>query len=195
MIYKYECGHETEGKYKPSAYITKCPACYYKWKAGLSTEETREMRQAKLDRKSERRERWAASANKKAEAIMKSVPSYAHDNAFITQPGPEMDRARAKIHARYDRAFEMQAKAAEHLTHVGQVAVVKGDAEKRRQAVRDENDSLVKVGDKVYDWSFGSGVLMKINKKTYTIKFDNSGRAFPRDKSYLDMKRSGQNAS
>ncbi len=195
MLYKYECGHEAEGKYKPSAYITKCPACYYKWKSELSTEQIREMRQAKLDRKSARRERWAESAMKKAEAIKKSIPAYAHDWAFITQPGAEMNKARAKINARHDRAFEMQAKAEEHLSHVGQVAVVRGDKERARQAIRDENDKQVKIGDRMYDWCFGWGVLTRINKKTYTVKFDNSGNAYPRDKSYFDMKRSGQSAA
>jgi len=62
----------------------------------------------------------------------------------------------------------------------------KGDAEAKRQIQRDLADSQIVVGSKVYDWSFGDGVVEKVNKKTYTIQFK-SGSKFTRDKSYIKI--------
>lgn len=60
----------------------------------------------------------------------------------------------------------------------------KGDAERKREEQRAKVDTLFKVGSNVYDFCFREGVIMKVNKKTFTIKFA-SGSTFTRDKSYF----------
>lgn len=60
----------------------------------------------------------------------------------------------------------------------------KGDAERKREQERQANDAVVRVGSKVKDWVFGLGEVLKVNKKTYTIKWP-SGSVFTRDKSYI----------
>ena len=154
-------------------------------------EAVREYRQAKLDRKSDRRQAWAASAVKQADSIDKSLTPY-KDYTFITQPilvGHHSEKGHRnllkRIHGRMDKEYELRKKAENHLQHVGAKAVVKGDAERRYQAVRDKNDAALTVGSKVYDACFGEGVIKKVNKKTYTITWDKSGNTWTRDKSFV----------
>lgn len=58
----------------------------------------------------------------------------------------------------------------------------KGDAEKRRQQQRDANDQKIKVGD-IVKTIYGMREVVKINKKTYTIKCNTSNITI--DKSFI----------
>lgn len=154
-------------------------------------EAVREYRQAKLDRKSARREEWAASAVKKADNIDKSLTPY-KDYAFITQPilvGHHSEKGHRnllkRIHGRMDKEYELRKKADEHLQHVGKKAVVKGDAARRDQDIRDKWDTIIFVGSKVHDFCFGDGIVKKVNKKTYTITWEGSGNTWTRDKIFV----------
>lgn len=190
MLYTYACGHTTEGKYAPSERITKCPACYRRWLAGLSTEEIRAIRQERLDRKSERRAEWARSALKKADGIRAYTDKFRGDIAFNTQPASpnsSFGRFRDRINRKSEKEFELREKAKHHLSHVGAVAVVKGDAERRYQAQRDANDLVIFVGSRINDIIFGDGTVIKKNKKTYTIKWDKSGNTWTREKEYVKL--------
>jgi hypothetical protein len=60
----------------------------------------------------------------------------------------------------------------------------KGDAERKRQAKRNESDERVKIGDLIDTVLYGLRELIKINKKTYTIKFPD-GRTTTIDKSFI----------
>ena len=81
--------------------------------------------------------------------------------------------------------MELRQKAKEHLNHVGRKAVVAGDAARRDQEKREQNDSLLSVGSKVHDFCLGTGVIKKINKKTYTITWNNYGNTYTRDKIFV----------
>ncbi len=94
---------------------------------------------------------------------------YTGDIAFNTQPGHIPLRAR--VIAQNDRAFEslniadrFQRKA-DSLRHVR----VAGDAETKRQALRDFVRSRLEVGMEVDTCHYGRGIVKKINKKTATI--------------------------
>jgi hypothetical protein len=190
MIYTYACGHTAEGKYAPSERITKCPDCYRKRFEGLSVEEIRGIRQEKLDRKSARRAGWVKSALKKADEIRAYTDKFRGDYAFNTQPAnpnSSFGRFRDRINRRSDKEYELRQKAENHLSHVGVIAVVKGDAERRYQARRDANDLVIFIGSKITDIIFGDGVVIKKNKKTYTIKWDKSGNTWTRDKEYVKL--------
>ena len=50
--------------------------------------------------------------------------------------------------------------------------VVKGDAERKRAKEREELDSVLNIGSRVYHYSFGAGTITRIFSKSYRIKFD-----------------------
>lgn len=62
----------------------------------------------------------------------------------------------------------------------------KGDAEAKREEQRALADSKISVGSQVTDWVFGTGVVERVNKKTYTIRFS-SGMKCARDKSFIKI--------
>ena len=147
-------------------------------------EEIRALRQAKADRKADRYEEWADKREVKAGVDLNSHPEYRHDWAFISQPGHIP--ARARMIAADDRAYEsltiakgMREKA-NSLRHV-QVA---GDAERRRQAVRERLDNIIAKGTRVNDPCFGNGEVIGVYAKSYRIRFDR-GYTYARDKSYV----------
>jgi hypothetical protein len=147
-------------------------------------EEIRALRLERAERRAARLEEWAGKRELKADTQLNSMPEIRHDWAFITQPG--RIPLREKMNAADNRAFESLEMAremrrkAESLRHVR----VKGDAEMRRQAVRDKLDSLVTKGSRVHDFCFGSGEVVRVNAKSYSIRFD-SGSTYARDKSYV----------
>lgn len=154
-------------------------------------ESIREYRQAKLDRKSERRQSWADSAVKQADNIDKSLNPY-KDYSFITQPilvGHHSEKSHRnllkRIHGKMDKEYELRKKADLHLQHVGRKAIVKGDAARRDQDIRDKWDTIIFVGSKVHDFCFGDGIVKKVNKKTYTITWDKTGNTWTRDKTFV----------
>jgi len=55
-------------------------------------------------------------------------------------------------------------------------ARVKGDAERAKQIKREANDLKAVIGGVVFDGVFGDGIIEKINKKTYTIRFKSKVR-------------------
>lgn len=61
-----------------------------------------------------------------------------------------------------------------------------GDAECQREEKRKIADQAITIGSQVVDWCFGSGIVERVNKKTYTIRFS-SGYKCARDKSYLKL--------
>ena len=157
-----------------------CPGC-----EPTDSEEIREYRQEKADRKADRYEGWATKREADATAKLNSYPSMRHDWAFITQPGHIP--ARARMIKADDRAYEslqvasqMKEKAAS-LRHVR----VAGDAAKRDQATREAHDLIIRKGSKVFDVCFGTGEVMGVFTKSYRIKWDRSGSTWSRDKIFV----------
>jgi hypothetical protein len=148
----------------------------------MDTEEIRRLRQEKADRKAARLRSWAGSAEKKAESIDASIP---HDMQFWTQPG--MLRTKRKLRDRMDRGTRLEIHAQELREKADRIqnsVRVAGDAERKRQAVREQRDQQISVGSQVEDLCFGVGQVVRINKKTYSIRFG-SGSAYARDKSFV----------
>jgi len=148
------------------------------------TEEIRKFRTDKAEAKAERLDEWAEKREVKAEAALNSFPTMRHDWAFITQPGHIP--ARERMNAADDRARE-SLRVAERL-HSRAASIrdvrVAGDAERKRQELRDHLDTLISKGSRVYDWCFGDGEVIQVCKKSYRIKFDR-GFTYARDKSYV----------
>jgi len=148
-------------------------------------EEIRHFRQLKADIKADKYDEWASKREQKANQQLNSYPEIRHDIAFNTQPGHIPFRER--MNNADDRAYKSLRIAekfrdkAENLRKVR----VKGDAAKRTQAERDKNDEWVKVGMKVHSWIVGECEIVKINKKTYTVKSGKTGNTFTEDKSFI----------
>lgn len=158
-----------------------CPGC-----EPTEVEEIRAYRQERADRKAERLEGWAEKRRTVAEGTLNTIRErYRGDFAFNTQPGHIPERAR--VIRREDRAFE-SLRVADGLA--GRAASlragvrVKGDAERKRQHHREIADQHIQVGTRVHDFCFGNGIVTRVNRLSYTIKFD-SGSTYARDKTYV----------
>lgn len=137
---------------------------------------------------------WADLADKKREELSKAW--YAKYGQFDwSEPiklGHHSQRRHERVFEERDNFFriqiELEGKAkrfrekAANLEHFANTN--KGDAERKREQERQENDAVITVGSKVKDWVFGLGEVVKVNKKTYTVKWANS-LVFTRDKSYV----------
>ena len=148
------------------------------------TEDIRSYRQEKADRKADRYEEWAEKREVKATAQLNSHPSIRHDWAFITQPGripfrERMNRSDDRAMESLNMAKGMRNKA-DSLRHVK----VAGDAERKRQAIREALDKIIGKGCRVADAVFGTGEVISVHKKSYRIKFDR-GFTYARDKSFV----------
>ena len=142
-----------------------CPPC-----APTDPETIRILRQEAADRKAERYEEWARKRRQKAGVLETRNAPYRGDIAFNTQPGHIPERTR--VIARTEKAWEHTSTAmdfeerAERLRRGVRVA---GDAEKRRQAVRDAMRARIKIGMRVDTGIYGLGVVERINRKTATV--------------------------
>jgi hypothetical protein len=133
------------------------------------TEEVREYRQEAADRRADKLDEWAQKRVSKANTQLNSYPSLRNDYAFVTQPGhiplrARMIKADEKAYESLKIARDMAGKA-ENLRHVR----VAGDAERDREARREETRQWIKVGMMVFNSMFGKGRVLRINKKTATI--------------------------
>ena len=144
-----------------------CPAC-----APTDPEEIRAYRQEAADKKADKYETWAENREQKSNAVLNHIRDrYRGDSAFNTQPGHIPERARAI--RKEDKALEslniakgFRAKA-QGLRHVR----VAGDAERKREASRSKCREWLQVGMTVHSPLYGNGEVLKINKKTASVKF------------------------
>jgi len=165
---------------------------YVKW-AGifcleheLTTEDIRKFRQERVDKKAERLINKAQRLEKIADEKQSGFDKFRGDTSFLTQPGHIPFRK--KLIDRYDKGMELRneaEKAREKAESITNGVRVKGDAEKRHQAKRDYLTNNIKVGDKIY-WMVTNLVeIVKINKKSFTIK--GKFGSFNVDKSLCDL--------
>jgi len=171
-------------------YLGNCKICakeieigshvqYVKW-AGifcieheLTTEDIRKFRQESADKKAERLNNKASRLERMANEKQAGFDKYRGDIAFLTQPGHIPFRR--KLIDRYDKGIELRneaEKAKERAESISNSIRVKGDAERKHQAKRDFMTTNVKIGDKV-NWMHTKELeVLKINKKTFTLKGD-----------------------
>lgn len=133
------------------------------------TEDIRHFRTLKAEAKADRFDAWAAKRESKANAQLNSYPEIRHDIAFCTQPGripfrDRMNKADARACESLTVAGRMREKA-ENLRHVR----VKGDADRARQAKRENVLTWLKVGMEVDTGIYGKGIVKKINRKSAKI--------------------------
>jgi len=150
-------------------------------------EEIRQYRQVKADVKADKYDSWAAKREKDATARLNTLPEVRHDWAFITQPGHIPLRARMNksddiAYESLGKASEMRQKA-ESLRNVS----VKEDAERRRQAEREAQDKVIGKGSRVRDFMFGEGTVVGVYKKSYRVRFAESGSTYARDKTFVRL--------
>jgi hypothetical protein len=105
-------------------------------------------------------------------------------------PSSPFGRQRERVYKRYDQGIQLLIEAGELRKKAEwlekRAAVVKGDAERARQEKREQQDKLISVGAKVYDFCYRKGVVTRVNKKTYTIRFT-SGFTCARDKTFVEL--------
>ncbi len=146
---------------------------------------------AKKLAKADRLDAVAAECRKKIEPY--------NDWAFWTEPikiGHHSEKRHRNLRERLGntirRGFEAdhEARKIREYAATPPKARIAGDAENRRQALRDKLDTLLGVGSRVHDVVFGHGTIRRVHKKSYTVEFDTS-RAGPgtftcsRDKSFF----------
>jgi len=136
--------------------------------------------------KAERRTAWAQAAEDQAAQILAGQAG--RDWAFLSQPGHIP--ARARDIAQANRAFALQAKAAEHRAKAAELsrmaATDKGDAERVRQALRDA--LTLEPGQQVVSVHYGAATVVKVNAKSVRIRLP-SGFETTQDKSYVRAAR------
>ena len=149
------------------------------------TEEIRHFRQLKADKKADRLIGKAARLEREAEQKMSAFNEARKDWAWVSQPGHIPGRD--KIINRYDKVYELlrEARQARDRAESVQKVRVAGDAERKRERIRQAMDQRVQKGSRVYDFCFGNGTIVSVHKKSYRIKFDGSGSTWARDKSYV----------
>ena len=140
---------------------------------------------------------WADKAITNAEAIetaLKADPRFT-DMQFWTEPikiGHHSERGHRSTRARYtakmDKALELRAKAKAMREKADNLEAFAnrnaGDAARKRKELRAEADKRFTVGSRVFDPCFRGGVITKVNKNTYTVRYDR-GFSFSRDKVYF----------
>jgi hypothetical protein len=193
IIVKYagecaECGHELE--IGQQAEYEKTTGIFCVGHFPTDVEKIREFRQAKADRRADKYEEWAEKRESKATAQLNSYPEIRHDWAFITQPGhipfrARMNRADERAHDSLTVAEGFRNKA-ENIRHVR----VKGDAARRDEIKRAEVDSWIQSGMVVDTCHFGQLEVVKVNKKTVTLKGKFSGN-FTHDKIFISPINTG----
>ena len=137
---------------------------------------------------------WATKRQEKQKALEENHFKWTKDFDF-TEPikiGHHSERKHRKIFEKRDnemraiieneKVIKRMLEKAENLESFANTN--KGDAERKRETQRELADSVFKKGDKIYDVCYRDGEILKVNTKTYTIKFA-SGFTTTRDKSYF----------
>lgn len=154
-------------------------------------ERLRAIRQERLDRRSERLNARADRLERLADEQSDKLKPY-DDYAFWTQPilvGHHSEKSHRRLRDRLSNAMDKSVQFAKEAAELRQAAEpqkarIAGDAERRRQAERDALDKLITIGSRVMDYCFGEGTVVRIHKKSYTVKYDR-GMQYSRDKSYF----------
>lgn len=183
-----------------SKYDGECTACGESFEAGTTIgyskptgtfcvgciptdpEEIRAYRQAKIDRKNDRRESWAQARERRAAAAQRTSDTLMGrdrssdgraDWALVTQPGYIPQRARAN--RAQEKAWGELAKADEHRSKKLGRARVAGDAERAREAKREKAREWVEKGMLVRSVLYGLVRVTRVNKKTVSFVRESDG--------------------
>lgn len=157
-------------------------------------ERLRAIRQARLDKKIERWRGQADRREQQAAAVETQIKPY-DDYAFWTEP-VKTDHYSAGRHTRLREKLRNKDIKRLHLTEEARQlrekadtaersgARIAGDAARRDQAIREQRDQAISVGSRVTDVCFGEGEVVRVHRKSYTVKWDR-GSTFSRDKIFV----------
>lgn len=152
----------------------------------VEVDDIRAFRAARAERKADRMRGKADRLYKEAERRQSAFNRGRQDWAWLTQPGhiPGRDKALEQ----YDKGMRCRIEADEIRKQAESLVIhktiVKGDAERRRQAKRDALDTVLKKGARVNSVFFGPGEIVGVYKKSYRVKFDR-GFTQSTDKSWV----------
>lgn len=147
----------------------------------LTGEELRAARAEKNQRKADRLKKQLSTAERRSKEYHEKSDSYVKNIPFgqpilvghhsegvhrkaIKRSQQNMDRAVEE----YNRAERLKSR----IKSLEKKPVVKGDAAKGYAKQDAERDKYVKVGSQVNEAIFGRGTVTRVNKKTYSIKYD-----------------------
>lgn len=175
----------------------------------LTREELRERRAEIRNRNADQLEARAASRRTKAGNLDTDVKrgSNGNDYNFWTQPAMHHNSRVRAFENHRERLRETMCKAgdlreearelerrAEALRHT---PAIKGDAERAREAAREELNKVITVGSPIINpsWALSKGYVIKVNRKTYTVEWE-TGDTFAIEKTFvkLDTSRPKQEA-
>jgi hypothetical protein len=135
-------------------------------------EDIRDFRLFKAEKKADRLNARSYKLIDDANRRMKPLERMRGDIAFFTQPG--RIAARDRMFDQYDKGCKLHTEAGKLQERaVGIIRAktrVAGDAERKRQAKRDAIKAVLKPGMRVHTMIFGDATIVKVNRKTATVK-------------------------
>lgn len=141
-------------------------------------EEIRRVRTERAERKAAQRLKWAEAKERKATQLSQEAERMAGAIPFgqpilVGHHSERGDRSfRSRIDRKYSAASEADRTAAYHRQKAANILAygtrVRGDAERARQAKREEADKVIGIGVRVFSPIVGTGVVTRINTKTYS---------------------------
>lgn len=156
----------------------------------------RAIRQARIDRKADRLRAQAKTADMRAQAAYSRIKPHERDFLRLAEPikvGHHSEQKHRKLIARFNSAMESSfeeskraddlRRRAENLTR----ARVKGDAAAQYAAQNEAASLAIGLGDYVNTVVFGNGVIVKANKKTFSVKIESSGRVLNVEKRWCKL--------
>lgn len=152
--------------------------------APKSTDEIRQERQERIDRKRARLIDRAERAEKRAQAAQRRISPDERDFLRLGEPvkiGHHSQGRHQRLIERADKAFQDAGREYSYAEDLRKRADwmmdarVKGDKERAREATREKVLAQIAVGDRVSDPTFGTGVLLSISKKSARMKRDATG--------------------
>jgi hypothetical protein len=168
--------------------------------APLTGDALREHRQARLDRLAERLTKRADAAERRAREARDRVSPHEREFLRLGEPvkrGHHSQRRHEKLIERHNRSFEDQGRELTYAARLRdraenmQQASVRGDAAKRRQAIRDAASAAIGVGDLVNHVVYGLGTVRAVTAKSFRIHWQRSGNVWSSDKSGVDLVTKG----
>jgi hypothetical protein len=163
-------------------------------------ERLRQIRQARRERAADRLEARAEIRTRKAAQHRAKVEPY-NDYAFWTEPlkpGHHSYNRHKNLRDRLARHMDQEAALSIEAAQLRQKAkqlrtgraAIAGDADAARQERRDQADAVIAVGDTVDTCHYGRAVVLKVNRKTYTVRTA-SGWTTTHDKSFCRLIEKG----
>lgn len=166
----------------------------------LTGEALRAYRQDRQDRRAARLLARADAADRRAAKVHGRISEGERDFLRLCEPvkiGHHSEGRHRRLIERHNRAFDAEmserSKARELRTRADwlQPARIAGDAERARQAKREEADKVVGLHAVVHDPIYGECIVTKVNIKTYTAHCIGRGFVVSIDKHWARFIRQG----